>query len=340
MRVGIDTTYTGLGPSGTAVYIERLIDALEDEGVDVVRLREPLRTARGGRNKLRSAANAALDLAWARELLPRAAARAKVDVLHHPLPAASPTAIPQVVTVHDVAFAKAPEDFDPVWRRVALRRHRAGVAQAAAVIAVSESAGRDAVAYLRAPVERVVVAPHGPGQALTAAATRSEEHWLYVGDDEPRKNVDALIAAHERYADAGGALPLVLAGAAAARATGVPRVVGIPDPDAAQLSDLHARAIALVHPSRDEGFGLTVLEAMAVGSPVIAVRNAAIEEIAGEAALIVDDFALAEAMQRIERDEPLRRMMGVAGRRRAAEFSWQRSARAHIQAYTLARDSR
>ena len=79
---------------------------------------------------------------------------------------------------------------------------------------------------------------------------------------------------------------------------------------------------------------------MAVGTPVIAVRNAAIEELAAEAALIVDDWALAEAMQRIERDERIRETMSTAGRRRAAAFSWDRSARAHIEAYTLARNSR
>ena len=132
---------------------------------------------------------------------------------------------------------------------------------------------------------------------------------------------------------------------AAARGRRARRPRGVSEPcrdrDPATLADLHARAIALVHPSRDEGFGLTVLEAMATGTPVIAVRNAAIEELAGDAALIVDEPALAEAMQRIERDPaPARRRWAQAGRRRAAEFSWQRSARAHIEAYTLARDSR
>ena len=71
MRVAIDTTYAGFGPSGTGVYIERLIAGLEAEGVEVVRLRTPLRKKRGGRNKLRSAANATLDAAWTRQLLPR-----------------------------------------------------------------------------------------------------------------------------------------------------------------------------------------------------------------------------------------------------------------------------
>jgi glycosyltransferase involved in cell wall biosynthesis len=317
-----------------------------------VRLRQPFRGRRGGRNKLRSAANAALDLAWTRELLPRAAERAKADVLHHPLPAWSPTAIAQVVTVHDVAFARRPENFDPVWRRMALRSHRAAIAKAGAVVAVSETSARDAVAWLNAPAERVVVAPHGPGQELAMPEARSREHFLYVGDDEPRKNVDGLLAAHERYRRMGGMKPLVLAGAAAARAdaggpaaaaggpAARPAMRGVADPDAAALAGLHAGAIALVHPSHDEGFGLTVLEAMSVGTPVIAVRNAAIEELAGDAAVIVDDHQLAEAMQGLERDEQLQQTLSAAGRGRAAAFSWRRSAAAHIEAYTLARDSR
>jgi glycosyltransferase involved in cell wall biosynthesis len=368
MRVAIDTSYAGRGQSGTAVYIERLIAALAAEGVEIVQLHQPIRGRRGGRNRVRSAANAALDLAWTRELLPRAAKRAGADVVHHPLPAWSPIEIPQVVTVHDVAFARHPDDFDPVWRRIALRSHRAAVARAGAIVTVSETSKRDAIAWLRAPAERVLVAPHGPGQELDVDAKRTAEHFLYVGDDEPRKNVDALLAAHAKYREAGGTRPLVLAGAAAHRlAAGISgaaergaaiigiadpdaavigiadpdaAVIGLADPDAAALADLHARAIALVHPSRDEGFGLTVLEAMSVGTPVIAARNAAIEELAGEAALIVEDSALAEAMQRIERDERLQEQMATAGRKRAQDFSWRRSARAHIEAYTLARDSR
>jgi glycosyltransferase involved in cell wall biosynthesis len=347
VRVAIDTSYAARGASGTGIYIERLVDALEAEGVEVVQLRQPVRGRRGGRNRLRSAANAALDLAWTRELLPRAAERAKADVLHHPLPASSPTHIPQVVTIHDVAFAHRPEEFDPVWRRIALRTHRAGVKQAGAIVAVSEASKRDAIAWLRAPAERVVVAPHGPGQELAQPAERTAEHFLYVGDDEPRKNVAGLLDAYARYRAAGGGLPLVIAGAAARAGTpagpaSVPgaAVIGIADPDAQQLAELHSRAVALVHPSRDEGFGLTVLEAMSLGTPVVAVRNAAVEELAGEAGLIVDDFALADAMQRIERDEPLRRTLAAAGHRRAAEFSWQRSAKAHIAAYTLAREPR
>jgi glycosyltransferase involved in cell wall biosynthesis len=349
VRVAIDTSYLNRGHSGTAVYIERLVAALRDEGVDVVELRQPLRGRRGGANKLRSAANAALDLTWTRALLPRAAARAKADVLHHPLPAASPGPTPQVVTVHDVAFARQPDDFDRMWRRVAMRSHRAAVANAGAVIAVSQTTARDAVAWLRAAPERVVVAPHGPGQVLPLLGDRRAEHFLYVGDDEPRKNVPALVVAHANYSDKGGTLPLVLAGAAAHtididrayRGQGRSCVIGAPDPTLAALTDLYANAAALVHASHDEGFGLTILEAMATATPVIAVRNAAIEELTDGAALIVEEPAgLADAMLRIEHDPALRERLSAAGLERAAAFTWQRSARAHIEAYTLARDSR
>jgi glycosyltransferase involved in cell wall biosynthesis len=320
------------------VYIERLVEALRDEGVDVVELRQPARFRRGGRNRLRSAANAALDLAWTRDLLPRAAVRAKADVLHHPLPARAAARIAQVVTVHDVAFAHTPDDFDPVWRRIARRAHSRAVASAGAVVCVSQTTARDAIAWLGARPETIVIAPHGPGQHLTPRDDRRDEHFLYVGDDEPRKNVEGLLTAYERYLELGGTRPLVLAGAAASRARG--HAQGEPSPSRERLADLYARAAALVHAARDEGFGLTVLEAMSAGVPVVATRNAAVEELAGDAALIVEERELPDAMLRVDRDEELRARLGAAGVERAAQYSWQRSAIAHIQAYTLARDSR
>src|SRR5205823_9394104 len=159
-------------------------------------LRQRARLRRGGRNKLRSGANAALDFAWTRELLPRAAARAGADVVHHPLPAWSPLEVPQVVTVHDVAFASRPEDFDPLWRRLALRAHRRAVERAAAVVCVSEATARDAVAWLGPRPEQIGVAPHGPGQPLPQLPVRPEGVFLYVGDDEARMDVAGVSAEH------------------------------------------------------------------------------------------------------------------------------------------------
>src|SRR5690606_6739659 len=107
-------------------------------------------------------------------------------------------------------------------------------------------------------------------------------HLLYVGDAEPRKDLPTLLAAYARYrAAAADPLPLVLAGTASARAPGV-RVVERPGPH--ELAGLYAHAAALVHPSRHEGFGLTVLEAVRAGAPVIAADVPAVREVAGGAA--------------------------------------------------------
>ena len=342
MRVMIDSSFLDRGPSGTAVYLERLLEALHrDPRVDVVEARQRgrMRPGRGGRrwNPLRSGANAVLDGAWLHVLLPRAARRARADVLHHPLPAwSAATPCPQVVTVHDAAPLRLPEHFDPLWRRVAARRHRTGVRRAGAVVCVSQAAAAAAVDLLGADARRVVVARHGPGQELPEARAGRPRHFLYVGDDEPRKNLETLLAAYGRYRDGRGhPLDLVLAGSSAARA-GAPGVRGERRPDGPRLAALYADALALVHPSLDEGFGLTLAEAMAQGVPVVAVRNPGSLEVCGDAALLVDAGALADALVRVADDEALRADLAERGRRRARAFSWRESADRHREAYEMA----
>jgi glycosyltransferase involved in cell wall biosynthesis len=209
---------------------------------------------------------------------------------------------------------------------------------------VSQTTGRDVQALWGVPARRIVVAPHGPGQELERRRRAARPRcFLYVGDDEPRKNLDLLLAAHRLYRERVGpaALPLVLAGTGAARA-GAPGVEGIPRPQAADLERLYAEAAALVHPSLHEGFGLTPLEGMGAGTPVIAARSPGVVEVCGQAAVYADardPRALAAQMALVAEDGDLRRALSERGRRRAAEFSWSRSARAHVEAYTLALSS-
>jgi len=196
---------------------------------------------------------------------------------------------------------------------------------------VDETTARDAMARWGVASQRIVIARHGPGQEPDTARRPREDrprHFLYVGDDEPRKNLATLREAHRRYAEGAGAeaLPLVLA--------------GIDElPDAERLAELYSQAAALVHPSLHEGFGLTPLEAMTTGTPVIAARSPGVTEVCGEAALYVDPRDpedLAQQLTRVAGDPALRSDLGERGRRRAAEFSWARSARCHVEAYTLA----
>ena len=338
MRVLLDTSYARRGPSGTAVYLERLSGALRAEGVDVVEAADERRRppAGGGPGSVR---NLARDTWWTQVELPRRARAARADVLHHPLPALAARApCAQVVTVHDLAFERLPECFAPAFRRWARIVHRRAARGADAVVCVSATTRRDVLARWGVDPAHIVVAAHGPGQEPPpAAAAARPRHFLYVGDDEPRKNLALLLAAHARHRAAVGrdALELVLAGRARAAQAGVRRE---PAPD---LAALLGGAAALVHPALYEGFGLTALEAMHVGVPVIAARAPGLAETCADAALYVDPHdgdGLARALARVAADPSLRAALAARGRERAAAFSWRASARAHIDAYTLARD--
>jgi glycosyltransferase involved in cell wall biosynthesis len=379
MRVLIDTTFALRGPSGTGVYLARLIDALEPLGVEVVEAQNPARRAPAG-GGWRSGLNASVDAWWTTVALPRHARAAGADVIHHPLPALSlRTAIPQVVTVHDLAFERVPECFDPAFRRWASLTHRAAARGADAVVCVSRTTAMDVRARWGVPEERIVVARHGPGQQVDTTRPRpGARHLLYIGDDEPRKNLGLLLeaqrllhaqaapaptsraAAHEPQitrppagsseahppgdADAVAMKPpeLVLAGTVRRPdAAATPGVRLVDRPDSETLAALLADAIALVLPSLHEGFGLTALEAMAAGVPVIAARSPGLTETCGDAALYVDPHDaedLARTITRVSVDPVLRRDLSERGRRHAAEFSWARAARAHVLAYNLAAD--
>lgn len=325
MRVLLDTTAAERGPSGTAVYVRELAAALEAEGVTVVRAANARRRPPGAG----SVRNALEDTRWVQRDLRRAARDA--DVIHHPLPtliARGPR--PQVVTVHDLAFEALPGAFDARFRRYAQVSHRLAARRAAAVVVPSEAT--KAELEERWGVRDAIVAPHGPGQRLDVE--RGEpRHLLYVGDAEPRKDVPALLAAYARYREqAGDPLPLVLAGRGHHDAPDGVRIVDTPD--AAALADLHAHAAALVHPSRHEGFGLTVAEALAAGTPVIAADTPAVREVAGDHARYVppgDVDALATALA-----EPPLSTFSLRVRENVPRATWRTSALAHTTAYERA----
>ncbi len=340
MRVLLDTTFARRGPSGTAVYLTQLVPALQRLGVEVVEAQARPRTPGGGGP--RSVGNLAAELRWANVELPRRARALHADVLHHPLPTGGLArgAVPRVVTVHDLAFVRFPEAFDRGFRTYATAAHRLAARRADAVIAVSQATAEDLQAHWAVPRARIVVAHHGPGQTPEIPRPRrgAPRHFLYVGDDEPRKNLGLLLAGYARYRAASEApLPLILAGTAAL--TAAPGVEHMDRPDRDRLAALHAEAAALVHPSLHEGFGLTPLEAMGAGTPVLAVRSAAVAEVCGDAARYVqphDAAGLAHELTALATREDLRADLGERGRRRAAAFSWDRSAKAHRDAYALA----
>ena len=318
MKVVLDTTYLARGHTGTGTYLRELVPALRALGVDVVEASNPRRGAPGS-GSLR---NALEDARWASLAL----RRERADLVHHPLPAHTPGAR-NVVTVHDLAFDTHPELFDrrfATWARFA---HARAARRADAVVAVSHTTANEAMTRWGLPRERVVVAHPGPGQALRVPERTEPRHVLYVGDDEPRKNLGLLREAAKLFTT----LPVRIAGRAGETV------------DAAALAELYAGAMALVHPSLDEGFGLVPLEAMTAGVPVVAVGTAAVHEVCGDAAVYVDPHdpaELAAALDRLYAEPELRADLVARGRARAAQFDWSDSARAHVEAYqrAMARD--
>lgn len=306
MRVLYDVSFARRGPSGTQVVADALIPQLRALGADVIEA-----DGRRGRHL-----NLAAEAAWQARL---ARAARHVDVVHQPLPAWTPTRVPQVVTVHDLGFERLPDCFDARFAAYARRAHPFAARRAAAVLAPTRATADD---ILQLWGVEAVVAPFGPGQA--PRADRGEpRHFLYVGDDEPRKNLARLRAAHARYAaTAVEPLELVIAGSA-----------GAPVRD---LAELHRHAAALVLPSLLEGFGFPVVEAMHAGTPVIAADIPALREVCADAALYCDPYdvgSIAAALTELATVPPLREAMRRRGTARAAAFSWEACARAYLAAY-------
>jgi alpha-1,3-rhamnosyl/mannosyltransferase len=247
---------------------------------------------------------------------------------HHALPLRCPT--PAVVTVHDLSFERGWKAM-PVKDTLAFRATvRLAVRRARRVIAVSERTKRDLIELYGTAEAKVVVIPHGVGSAFSPATDGAERSYLlFVGAIQERK--DPLAAADAAVAVG---LPLVVVGpekepklARELEQRGA-ELRGYVEPDA--LAELYRGAAALVLPSRYEGFGLPVLEAMASGTPVVAAPDPALREVAGDAALYADRAELADAVRRAVSDPA---PLSAAGLERARRFSWEDAARRTVEVY-------
>jgi alpha-1,3-rhamnosyl/mannosyltransferase len=171
------------------------------------------------------------------------------------------------------------------------------------------------------------------------------DRFLFVGTLEPRKNLVRLLIAHGNQCRWDPAFPkLHLVGGKGWEDRAILRAVaGHPDPSRIvllgycsdeQLRNEYDRALALLFPSLYEGFGLPILEAMTRSCPVLTSRGIATEEVAGDAALLVDPLdvgAIERGMRDLARDPDLRRRLSEAGPSRARRFSWDRCARATLE---------
>jgi glycosyltransferase involved in cell wall biosynthesis len=285
----------------------------------------------------------ALALAWQRG---RGPAPSRADVVHAPTLLLPPRRSRQrlVVTVHDAVPWTHPETLTPHGARWHRAMGRRAVRTADAVLVPTTAVARELSRQLpAAPLQVVgegvapsiaIVPPDAEGRAQRLGLP--DRFALCVGTVEPRKGLDIALAAVADPAWPG--LPLLVVGPTGWGDVRIPdgraRLLGrLSDEDLATV--LH-RATVLLAPSREEGFGLPVLEALAHGVPAIVSEIPALVEVGADAVLPVpvgDAARLAEATARLVADDELRAKLSVAGRARAADFSWATAARACWQIY-------
>ncbi|MFN8595327.1 MAG: glycosyltransferase family 1 protein [Anaerolineae bacterium] len=282
-----------------------------------------------------------------------------IDLLH------SPDFIPpfrghhrRVITVHDLNFFYFPEFLTAESRRYYDNQIERAVTVADHILADSHATRLDLIKWLNVPDDKITVVWLAPSRvyrpiepaALSEARARlqlPEKYLLFTGTLEPRKNVAGLLHAYRQLIDRERqSPPLLLAGsrgwlfdetrALIDQLCLSDRVRWIDSPAESDLVALYNAATVFALPSHYEGFGLTVLEAMACGVPTIISDRGSLPEIAGGASLIVDpdDYTeLANSLQRALYDEPLRAELRSKGFRRVTDFSWERCARETLAVY-------
>jgi glycosyltransferase involved in cell wall biosynthesis len=305
-------------------------------------------------------------LAWEQTGLPLAAQQVGADVLHVPhytMPLHP--GVPTVVTIHDLTFFTEPDAHSAVSATFYKSAIRTSARRATRLIVPSKATRDELVRVLGADPTRIDVAYHGvdhslfhqpdPDQVRRVSARlglHDKPYVAYLGSLEPRKNVPALIAG---WTAAVSDLPdppaLVLGGGSGwseevdEAVASVPAHLRLVRPGYLRFSDLPGYlggALIVAYPSRGEGFGLPVLEAMACAAPVLTTHRTSLPEVGGDAVAYTEpDAASIEAGLRALLGDPVRReALGTAGHARALEFTWAASAEAHLASYLRAAGQR
>ena len=276
---------------------------------------------------------------WEQVALPARARRERAEIVFSPANLAPVASRRSVVVIHDAVAIRHPELFSRAY--VASQRALLPLVarRARRVITVSEFSRAEIAALLGVQPSRISVVPGGVDERFRADADAEparralgleRPYVLTVGAAGARKNLGVLARAAGRLADEG--IDLVAAGGGRshlmpAETAGLRRLGWVPDK---HLPGLYAGAVAFVLPSLHEGFGLTAIEAMACGTPVVAADRGALPETLGGAGLLVDPAdpaAVADALMSVIADEALADRLRAAGLLRAARFSWERTAR-------------
>lgn len=271
----------------------------------------------------------------------------------------------RITTIHDMAFQAYPETVAKKTHHWLDRNLRKYCQRADLILTVSEFSRQEIHRYMGIPLERIEVVYNGVDLKHYYPRTEQEirdvtkelhipgKYLLYLGTLEPRKNIETLITAYwelkKRMADAP---KLVLAGKKGWMYDSIFESVK----DFGLIQDviftgyvkeeavpaLLSGAEAFVFPSLYEGFGIPPLEAMACGTPVITSNTSSLPEVVKDAGILIppkDSRMLAQKMEELLTDQDLRSQLISAGKKQAAQFTWERSAEKMIKIYKKMADT-
>jgi glycosyltransferase involved in cell wall biosynthesis len=369
-RVLVDATAVPSDRGGVGRYVDGLITSLDRAGGDLVvvcQRSDAERFARLAPGAEVVAGPSAIShrparLAWEQTGLPLVAQQTEADVIHSPyytMPLHAP--VPVVVTVHDVTFFSEPEVHSAVRAGFYRSATRTAVRRAARVIVPSQATRDELIRVLEADPERIDVARHGvdlatfhpPSDVETRRVSdrlglHGRPYVAFLGVLDRRKNVPDLVRGWVQAVDGMDEPPaLVLAGSSGwddavdQAIAEVPQHLKVVRPGflrPADLPGLLGGALVSAFPSKAEGFGLPVLEAMACGAAVLTARRLSLPEVGGDAVEYTEPDAesIAASLRRLILDEDRRAALSRSGPLRAREFTWEASAAAHRASYDRA----
>ncbi len=371
MRIGIDARSVYPGHGGIGTYVCELVRALVrvDSGNEYVLFS----TERKGPTPIALAPNltetlcpaAMLDRRWEQFELPSLAEALALDVLHMTC-FTTPIAktCPVVATIHDVVFRVRPDLVRPALADYLDRWAGFAAHTADQVITCSHHSCREISRVYGISPQRITVINEAPGPQFrpadrSHAASRVHDrlgldagYVLYVGALEPKKNIDGLLDAFAQLLRNGrvppgmtlalvggeGGMPYDVDQAVRLRSLGESvRALGYVADE--ELPFLYRAAGVFVYPSFYEGFGLPPLEAMACGTPTVVSNATSLPEVVGDGALLADPehpSEIAGAMEKVLLDPAFASALSARGRARAAQFSWEETARSTLQVYQRA----
>jgi glycosyltransferase involved in cell wall biosynthesis len=350
MRVAIDTNGLFTGQAGGARYIRGLLGGMRNLAppLDYFQFAWEVENL-AYQQPTRSLKTLYRELLWAHTVAPWQLAHRGADLYHATGSyfVSVPKSVRCVATLYDLAMLRHPERFR-AWQRWSETRRLQRLKSVDRVICISRFTADEAMALLGLPSSQLEVVycgvdflrQHGPVIEQEPDFQVPGEFFLFVGSLEPGKNLVLLKETYRAAAERGKPLPpLLIVGA---RWAGV-GTEGQPPPGWHYLGrqpdgvlvHLYRRTLALVFPSKYEGFGLPVAEAMALGCPVICSPVASLPEVGGKAVLWseLSPASYGQAMSEMAANAALRTELVRAGQNQAARFTWESCAKAVVEIY-------